>query len=981
MFSLLGLVTGEPELQMYDLDSNRSSETSSDSSIFTSDEDLSSSQMSVNSDSDDISPKDVQMTSLIDESIEAENKLNGFVDEIVIEETLRKLQQEREEEFQAWHNKVTARNLPGPIADSGQKLEDIIQQLEKIIVHGDEDNTTEYPRPPLMQNLDKTAHLAMLGQSIIAYLSILDSSHVRRLTTRIISDTTLWLSRLFRFDDSSAYYHMDDREGLVRVCRLALSSKYEKFSAEGFNALYAKPPIIYISAASRSGLGQFICSQLGLPLSSLCTVPCNTMFGSQHTMDIASLERLIKDDIASSKTPLLVVANVGTPMAGHTDNLSRLRTICDENSIWLHVNGHNLATLSLSTVPSSVLAAKRVNSMTIHPGTWLALPGSPAVTLYKTADPALSLAAGLMSSQPQERLCALPIWLGVQSLGYNGIINRLTHAASLSQHLSQRLNSLGAINLTDKKEKPKKEIKLEGSLKEVVAQAIQVFAQTDTVSPVVVFKFDDSREAPGPDFAPYAENTTEVDDQKDSSKLSRELLNSFNKWLGTELGRRVPNVALEVVEGEQEGVCLKFSPLQSAPYHGTNSEDIDHLMEELKDVLDNLDFTIKQRKTFRELVESKENLHYIENDSHAGLGAVQFIPDYLKKEDSEAGRKELTSVNSDIIQRLQIGEEQLPVSAVSGEKDTVSVGVGVVNPGTNIEEIIEAAWTIGKELEDSSKFLESMSEIIRKGIEEAERQLEKENENKLMEEGVLRQIPLMSSLINWLSPPPKDAVIKGRTLNLSSGELASTETTYNLKMQLFKEDEEKPLHTPEQTAVTSGNEDGEGNKDEEVAEEGEEEDEEEQEPPEKEAEEETPSTTPNGPVAGNTPKSILKKKDLEESKEEATEEGEDNKHAALSCYLSSPSSPSSPLLQEEYTYKVFGSSVWGRRDTRGGRDLRREGNCVSLKKVFADTQFQKMRQSQDMYSISEVTTESTPDVEAAQETEPEGEMEGAGDLK
>lgn len=33
-----------------------------------------------------------------------------------------------------------------------------------------------------------------------------------------------------------------------------------------------------------------------------------------------------------------------------------------------------------------------------------------------------------------------------------------------------------------------------------------------------------------------------------------------------------------------------------------------------------------------------------------------------------------------------------------------------------------------------NQFLESMSEIIRKGIEEAERALEKENENKLLEE-------------------------------------------------------------------------------------------------------------------------------------------------------------------------------------------------------------------------------------------------------
>lgn len=95
-------------------------------------------------------------------------------------------------------------------------------------------------------------------------------------------------------------------------------------------------------------------------------------------------------------------------------------------------------------------------------------------------------------------------------------------------------------------------------------------------------------------------------------------------------------------------------------------------------------------------------------------------------------------------------------------------------------------------------------------------------------------------------------------------------------MQLFKEDEEKLPETPEQTAVTSGDEDGEGTKDEEAAEE-EQEEEDEQEPLEKEAEEKTPSTTPNGPVAGDTPKSILKKKDLEETKEgESPEEGEDN---------------------------------------------------------------------------------------------------------
>jgi len=37
-------------------------------------------------------------------------------------------------------------------------------------------------------------------------------------------------------------------------------------------------------------------------------------------------------------------------------------------------------------------------------------------------------------------------------------------------------------------------------------------------------------------------------------------------------------------------------------------------------------------------------------------------------------------------------------------------------------------------------------------------------------QGVLRQVPLVGSLINWWSPPPKDP-IKGRTFNLTSGKL------------------------------------------------------------------------------------------------------------------------------------------------------------------------------------------------------------------
>lgn len=42
-----------------------------------------------------------------------------------------------------------------------------------------------------------------------------------------------------------------------------------------------------------------------------------------------------------------------------------------------------------------------------------------------------SLAAGLTSSQPVEKLRALPLWLSLQYLGQNGIVQKIRHATTL----------------------------------------------------------------------------------------------------------------------------------------------------------------------------------------------------------------------------------------------------------------------------------------------------------------------------------------------------------------------------------------------------------------------------------------------------------------------------------------------------------------------------------------------------------------------
>lgn len=51
-----------------------------------------------------------------------------------------------------------------------------------------------------MHNVGEQGQMALLGHSLAAYTSVLDRERLRKLTTRIQSDTTLWLCRLFRYN-------------------------------------------------------------------------------------------------------------------------------------------------------------------------------------------------------------------------------------------------------------------------------------------------------------------------------------------------------------------------------------------------------------------------------------------------------------------------------------------------------------------------------------------------------------------------------------------------------------------------------------------------------------------------------------------------------------------------------------------------------------------------------------------------------------
>ncbi|VDK22613.1 unnamed protein product [Taenia asiatica] len=100
---------------------------------------------------------------------------------------------------------------------------------------------------------------------------------------------------------------------------------------------------------------------------------------------------------------------------------------------------------------------------------------------------------------------------------------------------------------------------------------------------------------------------------------------------------------------------------------------------------------------------------------------------------------------------------------------------GLITPGTDTSEMVQMVLRMANAVEEDSNYVSSLSEVVKRGIEEATLHMKEERTKIMREQGVLRQVPYLDKLINWWSPPVSTQ-IHGQMLNLSIGELVPTDS-------------------------------------------------------------------------------------------------------------------------------------------------------------------------------------------------------------
>ena len=114
----------------------------------------------------------------------------------------------------------------------------------------------------------------------------------------------------------------------------------------------------------------------------------------------------------------------------------------------------------------------------------------------------------------------------------------------------------------------------------------------------------------------------------------------------------------------------------------------------------------------------------------------------------------------------------------------------MVSGDTDVDELLKLVIKSGVQLDEQLTQLQNMSEVVQKGIEQAQGELQKESEDAIWQEGILRHVPLVGSFYNWISPLQKPQ-IKGRCLSLNGGKLESTDKIFKKKLAEIERDEKE----------------------------------------------------------------------------------------------------------------------------------------------------------------------------------------------
>ena len=198
---------------------------------------------------------------------------------------------------------------------------------------------------------------------------------------------------------------------------------------------------------------------------------------------------------------------------------------------------------------------------------------------------------------------------------------------------------------------------------------------------------------------------------------------------------------------------IRFAPLEHL-LDTIDDHDMLAFLDDMQRYSDILVATMTARARLPLIVGKYENLISIPMPNWAGIGAVQYVPDQSNAGDSSDKRQsvsyDMNTIQAELARKLQANDSAFSLGGGTHELDGMFyLRLGMIRKRDDLDVLLQKVANAGKETEISLRYVEDMADKIRSGINKVQKDLRDENQHMLAQEGLLRQVPLISSTVVW----------------------------------------------------------------------------------------------------------------------------------------------------------------------------------------------------------------------------------------
>lgn len=201
---------------------------------------------------------------------------------------------------------------------------------------------------------------------------------------------------------------------------------------------------VYCSEQAHSSIEKAVLT-LGLGQRGLRKIECDEQF----RMRADKLREAIEEDKASGFIPLAVAATVGTTSTTSIDPVHEYIRVCEENTMWLHVDAAYAGSAAIvPELQDCLRGCERADSVVTNPHKWLFTPFDCSILYCRHTDllkRAFSLVPEYLKTSEEtdnlmdygiqlgRRFRSLKLWFVMRYFGQNGLIERIREHCRLAQ--------------------------------------------------------------------------------------------------------------------------------------------------------------------------------------------------------------------------------------------------------------------------------------------------------------------------------------------------------------------------------------------------------------------------------------------------------------------------------------------------------------------------------------------------------------------